>query len=201
VSYNPDSPLVANVWNRLPVGGEFQGYNGDCTEYSFMVGCAGLDPHRACDKAELDRLTALAIQHGDASSSGAMTAANLASLCQLETIAYQQGDGSTWLPQLHAHGNVLPLVVQVANGQALPGNEQGVQGHAIVVLAVDPTYTRLTIANGDSANGKAGQLDYATVQDIANARPFAVTTLGHVPSVQDYQKRLSDVAHLASAPV
>jgi hypothetical protein len=204
MSYNPTSPLVANVWNRLPAGGEFQGYNGDCTEYSFMVGACALAPSKACTKAELDRLTAEAINAGQAGQQGAMTAANLVWLCNQEHQSYAQGGGATFKQVLVSAGNVLPIIVQVNNGAALPGNEAGVKGHAVVVLAVDPTHTRMTIANGDSTWGKQGQLDYCSVQDMLNAQPFAVTTLGtlpHVATIADYQARLAQIAQLAAAPV
>lgn len=205
MSYNPTSPLVANVWNRLPAGGEFGGKTGDCTEYSYMVAACALAPSKPCNDAELNRLTNEAIAAGQVQSSqGAMNPANLVWLCQKEHQAYAQGGGSTFQQVLAAAGNILPLIVQVNNGAALPGNEPGVKGHAVVVLAVDETHTRMTIANGDSTWGKQGQLDYCSVQDMLNAQPFAVTTLGtlpHVATTADYQARLQQIAALATAPI
>ena len=205
MTYNPTSPLVANVWNRLPQGGEFGGKTGDCTEYSYMVGACALAPSKPCNDAELNRLTQEAIDAKQVQSSqGAMNPANLVWLCQKEHESYAQGAGSTFAQVLADVGNVLPIIVQVNHGSALPGNEAGVNGHAVVVLAVDATHTRMTIANGDSTWGKQGQLDYCSVAEMLAAQPFAVTTLGtrpHVATIADYQARLAQLAALAAAPV
>lgn len=179
-SVNLEGPLnqnVVNVYDRLPIGGEFQGYNGDCTEFSYGVAVQACQPGRVLTRAELDRLTAEAINAGQAAAGGAMTAANLAWLCQREETPYQQSDGSQWEHVLGTQGGygTWPLILQLANGQALPGNQQGVLGHAVVVLAWDGGQQRATIANGDSANGEAGQLDVVSFQDIRNAQPFSVT--------------------------
>lgn len=170
------SQLVQNVQNRLPQGGEFQGRNGDCTEYAFMVGDAALDPAEPCDANELNRLTTLSINGGNASGSGAMTAANLAWLCAQDGHAYLQG--TNWASLLAQHipaGH--PVILQVANGSQLPGNEGGVNGHAVVALDYDAAAQTIVIANGDSVNGRAGKLDTISMQDVQNAQPFAATVL------------------------
>lgn len=176
----PLTQNVINVYGRLPIGGEFLGYFHDCTEYAYGVAVQACQPSRSLTRVELDRLVAEAIQAQQTTDNqGAMTVANLAWLCQKEQTPYQQSSGDQWEHVLGAQGGygTWPVIVQVSNGGAIPGNETGVQGHAIAVLAWDGGQQQLTIANGDSTNGRAGQLDVVNFQDIRNARPFCVTEI------------------------
>lgn len=169
------SQLVTNVQGRLPQGGEFQGRNGDCTEYAFMVGDAALDTAEPCDANELNRLTTLSINGGNAGGSGSMTAANLAWLIAKDGHPYQAT--SNWASALAQHGGTYPVILQVNNGSNLPGNEGGVNGHAVVALDYDSASQTLVIANGDSVNGRAGRLDTIHMSDVQAANPFACTVL------------------------
>ena len=167
--------LVENVQNRLPVGGEFQGYNGDCVEYALMIGRAATSPQYPTTREELNRLTAESITAGQAGAAGQMTDANAAWLCGREGIPYQQIPFNAnglyyWLGIGHA------VVCGFSNGQALPGNEPGVQGHAVCFLLHDGT--GFTLANGDSANGRAGQLDRGvTTGQVVSAQPTTMTVI------------------------
>lgn len=174
--------LANEIQGQLPVGGEFQGYTGDCTEYAYMVAVAA-ESGSACDKTELDRLTALAVaNHFTTSPTGSMTAANLASFCQLEHTNYQQVSGGNMISTLTQNDyNKYAIVLQVLNGSKLPGNEGGVNGHAVCVLDYNEAAQTVTIANGDSVNGRNGQLDTITLGDVQNAVPFAVTIIEVTP--------------------
>lgn len=168
--------LVENVAGRLPIGGEFQGYNGDCVEYSIMVAHTAASPQYPCDRAELDRLTAESITAGQAGPAGQMTDANAAWLCTTEKIPFQQIpwnlDGLYYWLGAAFH----PVVLGMANGQAMPGNEPNVHGHAVCFLGHDAA--GFIIANGDSTNGRAGKLDYGVlVQQILAAQPTTMTVI------------------------
>lgn len=171
--------LVSNISGRLPVGGEFQGFNGDCAEYGVMVGRTATSPQYPCDKATLDHLTSESITAKEAGPAGQMTDANAAWLCQTESIPFQQlpfnPDGMYyWLGIGHA------VVCGFANGQALPGNESGVQGHCVCFLAHDDT--GFTLANGDSVNGRNGQLDTGVpYSSVIAAKPTTMTVIHPIP--------------------
>lgn len=176
------SQLVLNVQGRLPIGGEFQGKNGDCTEYAFMVARTSETPSQPCDAAELNRLTNKSISAGEAGPSGSMTTANIAWLCASEGVPYQQDASGIWASVIAQEGGKHAIVLQVSNGSQLPGNEGGVNGHAVAVLDYDSLTQRVTIANGDSVNGRAGQLDVIHMADIANSQPFGITLLLITPT-------------------
>lgn len=192
------SELVVNVEGRLPIGGEFQGKNGDCTEYAFMVGNTALDPAQLCNAAELNRLTQESIDAGQAAGSGAMTAANLAWLCTTEHHPYTQT--TTWASVLAGMGGTLPVILQVNNGSALPGNEGGVNGHAVVALDYDAITQTLVIANGDSVNGRAGLLDTISMHDVQAASPFMVTVLQREVGSVGVPTGWRDDGHTLTAP-
>lgn len=169
------SQLVLNVQNRLPVGGEFQGKNGDCVEYGFMICQGSRDPGKPTTGAELNRLTTEAIDDGEASASGAMTNANLAWLCSKEKASYQQTTAGDLIALTAKTAGYKPVCMGFSNGQALPGNEQGVHGHAIAILDFDGT--NFTAANGDSTNGRNGKVDKISPSQMATAHPTQITIL------------------------
>ena len=179
------SQLVANVAGRLPQWGEFapgaptqanpKGHNGDCVEYSYMVARAAAQPWCALDGAELDRLTNESIGAGEAGPAGQMTNANLAWLCSTEGAPYTQITTGDLIATAQEWAGRRPLCMGFANGQALPGNEQGVFGHCVAVLDWDGSV--FTLANGDSTNGEAGRLDTASPAQLAAAQPSQVTRL------------------------
>lgn len=172
------SLLSDYIAGKLPVGGEFQGYTGDCTEYAYMVAVSA-EIHTPCDKIELNRLTAIAVANNFTTSpNGAMTAANVVSFCQLEHTNYNQQSGGNMISTLTQNDyNRFAVLLQVLNGSMLPGNEGGVNGHAVCVLAYNAADQTLIIANGDSVGGRQGQLDTIHLIDVQNAHPFAVTVI------------------------
>lgn len=202
------SILTNNVAHRLPSGGEFQGRNGDCVEYSFMVARAAAVISAACDGAELNRLTGEAISAGEAGPSGAMTNANLAWLCSKEGVTYEQIAGGDWHSYIERWAGVQPIVMGFSNGQALPGNEPNVFGHAVAVLDHDWQAQTYTIANGDSTNGRAGQFDVVPIGALFAAQPTQTTRLilnaqlsVILADLEDMQARIADaLAQLKSLP-
>ena len=169
--------LVDNVAGRLPVGGEFGGRNGDCAEYAIMIARAAVSPQHPTTDDELNRLTseAIAANPPEAGPAGQMSDANAAWLCRVEGMKYTQipynRDGLYyWLSQGCA------VCCGFSNGGALPGNEPGVKGHVVAVLAHDDT--GFTLANGDSTNGRAGQLDTGVITaQIEAAQPTTLTVI------------------------
>lgn len=151
--------LVSNIVWRLPLGGEFSaGKNGDCAEIAYQMGRAALQPWHSTAPPELLRLVNEALAAGETDCpGGCMTDAQFAWLCQRERCLYTQMSFDENTLQGWLAGG-FPVVCGFRNGQALPGNEPGVQGHAVCFLEHEPG-GGYTLYNGDSANGRAGKLD------------------------------------------
>ena len=166
---------IDNVSARLPVGGEFQGHNGDCAEYAYMIARAAVSPQYPTTAEELQRLTNKSIGAGEAGPNGEMTDANAVWLCRSEgtpyvQLAYSRNSLFYWLGQGYA------VMCGFRNGQALPGNEPNVFGHSVAVL--DHDSTGFTLANGDSVNGRAGKLDTGVLSSqLEAAQPTTLTVI------------------------
>jgi hypothetical protein len=189
--------LVQNVEGRLPVGGEFQGHNGDCAEYALMIGRTAKMPVYPCDGATLEYMTNLSIGAGQAGPAGQMTDSNFVWLCRALHLDYAQRPFDP-AAVYGALGNGAPVCCGFSNGQALPGNEPGVFGHAICLLDWDGH--TFTLANGDSTNGRAGKLDYGvTWEQIWAAQPTTQTSIWGLVMLQISQVaafyREVDAAH------
>lgn len=170
---------------NVTVQSEFFGYNGDCTEDAFDMAAHTAYPGQfPVTSDELDKLTTAAVAAGKTTSqNGAMTADDLAWLCSYSGVKYTQVDGGAWLTIIQSWAGIKPIIVQVLNGSALPGNQGGVNGHAVTIFGYDPVSGDVLVGNGDSTNGKAGRTDTFSVQFIGNAQPFAFTILEVEPAV------------------
>lgn len=179
-------------WRKLPNHAaltEFGRYNGDCM-WDALLACLhcvdGIDAPLTIDA--LNTLTARAIADKLAGERGQASLGQVETACsryyKLEPIyklGYQVGlpvrdsdrypQVKGWLTALQAHGGINPIVLMIENAQALPGNEPGVKRHGIAILGCHVENAAYQVANGDSANGRKGQLDYYRFEDILAAQP------------------------------
>ena len=124
---------------------------------------------------ELRAIVARHQQHGWAGTSGTEPLASIAKDLDLLGVRYtlfpyrEPWPEAEWHPLLLANAGRKPIVLQVANAEALPGDERGVRYHFICVEEVDsrgyPT------GDGDNAAAPGGRLVTYDIGQLAAAQP------------------------------
>lgn len=174
------------------VESEFGQYTGDCVWAAVAMGEHMLSPykHPLPDYAHLNSLTTAAIDAGiGVGAEGQATPGQLKEMLTRWGMRYSIGhdyDGTTLdatsLQQIliAATGRHRPVLLGFTNGQALPGDEMGLHGHAIAVLH---NLGRNVYATGDGDNPlcRQGQLAVYTLSTLEAAAPDSAYVLEEVP--------------------
>lgn len=162
---------------------EFQGYNGDCTQTAHLSALHCIDPvAHPMTPAALNALVARDVARGFAAANGSQNDVGLANSLRLDGVPFHQVSpssgvtGGDWAAELARWGGIKPIILQVAAaGGHLPGDEAGVQGHAIACVAWDPQTNDGWFCDGDHPN--AAQPVSYTLGELRAAQPFCVSVL------------------------
>jgi len=171
-----------------PAVAEFHGYTGDCTQDALMAALAAsrnLPP----TPAWLNSITSEMIARHMAAPSGGTTIANVAEYARgygypiIAEYDYQEPLQVDVQSLLNENAGINPIVLQVANGQALQDgwqhgrDEPGLHYHAIAVLGVLPNGDHICM-DGDSPASFAGRFCAYSSAVIAAARPCGLLIVG-----------------------
>ncbi len=164
------------------------GYTGICGETALAVALAAANYREATPQDILD-ITAAMRAAGLAEANGASTLAGLAAFAKTRSAVVEQEypyqadnfPGVDWANLLLSFAGHAPMVLQLANGQALSDavtgahDESGVKYHFIAVLGrtVGGAYL---CADGDNPQATTGYETY-TEPDLAAAQPCALLIL------------------------
>ncbi len=170
----------------------FGGYNGDCGETALAAAIAARQ-NRRMTFSDIAYITQWLIAHGDASSNGATTVVALAAFCDAHNVARSftktyNGDywqQSEWHPLLLSNAGIKPILLEVANGQALQdvetgaSDEAGVRYHYITVIGKQ--LDGYICTDGDNANvpvgGAATRYQIYSIGKLAAALPCGAIIL------------------------
>lgn len=175
------------------------GFNGTCTQTALAI-CMGISDNKAATQEDMVRITDDMIGKKLCAQNGAATIAAVAQEAramgfpvELEWDFGQMGD---WHGKLKDYAGKLPILLQVANGQALKdvetgkADESGVHYHAIAVVGFqDDGYV---VADGD--NPEVNQRYQVYPYDVLQAaQPCGLLILGlKVPLVPDLPSGATD---------
>lgn len=149
------------------------GYHGDCGQTALLAAMHVL-LGTPLDAAQLKALVVADIAAHRAEASGAERLSSITAVLQARGMVagiqqYREPFEYDWLTLLRNDAGTLPIILQLANGQALPGDEKGLEYHFICVLGIQPA--GYLCADGDNPACRSGALvNYDRVQ-LANAQP------------------------------
>jgi LysM repeat protein len=136
------------------------GYNGDCGECAELCLLHTLNPSAwPLDVAHLRTITGRDVARAWASASGAEPLNSIAhdlDLCGVHYTndGYSEPASFDWRGALASVGGVRPLILELAVGGALPGDEPGLHYHFIACLGWDDAANQGVFADGDNARAR-----------------------------------------------
>lgn len=151
------------------------GYTGDCGECAELCFLHVLNPAAwPLDAAHLRTITGRDVTRGWAAPNGAEPLNSIAhdlDLCGVHYTndGFSQPASFDWRGALTTVGGVKPLILELALGGALPGNESGLHYHFITCLGWDSASGAGIFADGDNAHaqgasGSAALVTYTLAQ-------------------------------------
>lgn len=146
-------------------------YHGDCGETAELVALHHLKGWDL-NAVNLATIVKRDIAHGWAGSNGAEPLSSIANDLRTEGVVYDIYDyaepfGADWHSVLLAQAGLVPIILQVAKGGNLPGDEKGVQYHFICVVGINPS--GYDVADGDNPASNSGKLVIYSFTDLQNA--------------------------------
>jgi|GEM_PF-5871194 len=152
---------------------EFQGYTGDCGETAELV-FLHIFKSVPLDKDHLNALVREEIAAHNAGPSGSETLAAIGRNLKNQGLAfeqygYQEPFNTNWRAMLRDHAGYNGIILQIARGGNLPGDEPGVHYHFIAV--VGQKAGSYIVADGDSVAARRHQLVTYSEQQLASAAP------------------------------
>lgn len=174
------------------VESEFGAYTGDCVWAAVHMAAGQLAPARwpLPDYATLNRLTQEAISAGiGVGSEGQANPGQLLEMLTRWGMAYTVPYAYNGYPIAEdilaalvtsARARHKPVILGFTNGQALPGDEVGLHGHAIAVLH-DLGGGRFGCGDGDNPVCRAGLLAVYTLAQLVAAAPDSAVIITEVP--------------------
>lgn len=149
------------------------GYHGDCGQTALLCALHTLEG-TPLDAAHLGALVKADIAAHRASASGAEPLSSIYSVLNAKHLVkayhpYAEPFTLDWLTLLRAQAGITPIIMEVANGQALPGDERGLHYHFICILGIQPA--GYLTADGDHPAAAQGKLVNYDRTQLANARP------------------------------
>ena len=152
---------------------EFQGFSGDCGEFAELSAIhivAGI----TLESANLNLLTRRDIDHGWASANGGEPLSSIADDLTALSLLYTQYSypgPSNWLAILNEQAGYQPVIMELANGQNLAGDEPGLQYHFICVVGILKNGNFLCCDGDNLARDNAKLLCEYTPTMIDGAKP------------------------------
>jgi hypothetical protein len=165
---------------------EFFGYNGDCGETAELA-LLHVITGEPMNATNLNTLVKKEIGDHEASASGAEAINAIAQDLRERKIAfdfwpYAQPFTFDWKTLLRDFAGIDPIILEVANAQALSGDEKGVHYHFICVVGFDEASGRYIVADGDNVAARTNKFAYYTEEMLNAAIPCAAIR-GHMPPV------------------
>lgn len=166
---------------------EFQGFTGDCGEFA-ELSALHIVSGITLNGANLDLIVRRDIDHGWASSNGgeplSSIADDIAALKLLYT-EYPFPGPSNWLEILKGEAGYQPVIIELANGQNLAGDEPGLHYHFICVVGL-LTNGNFLCCDGDNIRRDAEHIlcEYTPTM-IDGAQPCGMIVVKY-PQADDY---------------
>lgn len=166
--------IVAELPEQGALSEFVAGFHGDCGEDAELMALHALRGTPLTEQS-LREIVTRHQQHGWADASGAEPLAAIARDLDLLGVRYtlypycEPWPEAEWHPLLLAHAGRQPIILQVANAQALPGDERGVSYHFICVEGVD--LAGYATGDGDNAAARTGMMVTYDIGQLAAARP------------------------------
>lgn len=177
------------MWYELPNAhsmSEFQGRSGDCM-WDGLLGALATIGRAELTPAALNHMVDVAIAHGWASSNGAAPMSSVSAYLDMlgiphTTYGYAEPFNIDWQGVVREYAGHYPLVMEVAQGGRLPGDEAGVHYHGFSILAGDPGTDVYGCCDGDDRD-TSPTLKRRTMAQLAAAQPCALIVInesGHM---------------------
>lgn len=169
------TPTLSIQLHAAQAFSEFQGYTGDCVLDAMLMGLHAQWPARfALTASVLDAMVADAIAHYGAGPRGQWDYGSMTRYLTDRGYRVRNMAVSNFPAELKRYAGVLPCVVGVTNAAALPGNEPGVQNHAIALFGLysDGTYS---CGNGDATRSDPNTIQRYSDTDLANAHISSIS--------------------------
>lgn len=163
---------------------EFQGYNGDCGQFA-ELSALHIVTGLALTASDLNAIVQRDIHETWASSNGAEPLESIAKDLDSLHVLYTQfpfPGPDNWLHTVQTEAGYQPVIVEVANGQSLAGDETGLHYHFITVVGLMKS-GNLLCCDGDNVRRDGAHLlcEY-TVNMLQGAAPCGLIVLKYPQS-------------------